>query len=64
MNKDLNEVPALESPNGVSNFVDPPTIHHVQIIIGSVCLALCVVAVTIRTLARTVILKTFDWNDG
>ena len=46
MSEDLDEVPAPESANGVSNSVDPPlplfplpTTHRVQIIIGSVFLA-------------------------
>lgn len=65
MTEDLDATPALEPPEGVeSNFVDPPSTHNAQIIIGSICLGICVIAVTLRTFARTMILKKFDVNDG
>lgn len=65
MGENMSEKPALEPPDGITpNFVDPPTIHHVHVIVATIALSLSVVAVAARTFARVIILKKFDLSDG
>ncbi|KAI0443565.1 hypothetical protein F4803DRAFT_307425 [Xylaria telfairii] len=61
---DLSNTPALKPPNGEEpNFVDPYSTHDNLIIAASISLFVCVLSVTIRIYART-LLKHFDLTDG
>ncbi|KAI0817141.1 hypothetical protein GGR55DRAFT_619212 [Xylaria sp. FL0064] len=59
-----NDVPALEPPDGVvPNFINPPSIHHIQVALAISALTVSTIAVAARTFARARVLRKFDLND-
>ncbi|KAI1330193.1 hypothetical protein F5Y16DRAFT_48952 [Xylariaceae sp. FL0255] len=64
MSENLDTTPALEPPPGVTpNFVNPPSIHHLQIAVALAALVVSAIAVAGRTFARAKLLKKFDLSD-
>ena len=56
--------PGLPPPEGViPNFVDPPTLEHVQIAATVVCLTLAVFTTVLRMYTKVFIIKAIGWED-
>ncbi|KAI1370977.1 hypothetical protein F4677DRAFT_464584 [Hypoxylon crocopeplum] len=61
---DPNTTPALKPPPGVeSNFKNPYSLQPQRIAISTVCLTVCMIAVTARIYTRTLLLNKFNTED-
>ncbi|VUC31888.1 unnamed protein product [Clonostachys rosea] len=60
-----NDTPAADPPPGVTpNFVNPPSLHSVNVGIGITCLVLMIVVVGVRTYTKAAILRDMRHEDS
>lgn len=62
--QNLGDVPVIPRPDGMeSNFDNPPSLHAWTLGVGSTCMAVMTIAVTIRTYTKAVILRNMQHED-
>jgi hypothetical protein len=61
----LDQQPAMPPPPGFkTNFVDPPSQQPAIIAMSAVFISLMLLAVSVRAYTRTLILKSWGWDDS